>query len=171
MIIVSRNNIWSGTNYAINNYNEGQPIDLDYDDLFTTNPDEFVYWGSGPDRHMPDLDTFQTLTGQEPNGFNVEPCFADAGGGDYTLALESDLIDVGIAIPGINDGYTGSAPDIGAFEYQGCRGDFNGDGDVDGTDLAVFAAGGTDIALKALAHDFGQTDCPFRGVRPYGPEA
>ena len=29
-----------------------------------------------------------------------------------------------------------------------CKGDFDGDGDVDGSDLAVFAA------------DFGRTDCP-----------
>ena len=29
-----------------------------------------------------------------------------------------------------------------------CEGDFDGDGDVDGSDLAVFAA------------DFGKTDCP-----------
>ena len=29
------------------------------------------------------------------------------------------LIDVGLIIPGINDGYSGSAPDLGAFEYQG----------------------------------------------------
>ena len=41
----------------------------------------------------------------------------------------------------------------------GCFGDFEPDGDVDGTDLAVFAAGGTDITLEAFAHDFGKTNC------------
>ena len=116
-IIYARNNVWSGTDYALNNYNETQPIDFDYDDLYTTNPDEFVYWGNGPDRHMHDLPTFQSLTGQEPHGFNVIPGFADAASGDYTLASTSDLIDVGVVIPGINDDYVGAAPDIGAYEY------------------------------------------------------
>ena len=32
---------------------------------------------------------------------------------------------------------------------QACEGDFDGDGDVDGSDLAVFAT------------DFGRTDCPI----------
>jgi hypothetical protein len=117
-IIYARNNVWSGTDYALSNYNEAQPVDLDYDDLYTTNPAEFVYWGSGPDRHMHDLTTFQSLTGQESHGLDVEPGFANAAGGDYTLALTSDLIDAGAVIPGVNDGYDGAAPDIGAFEYQ-----------------------------------------------------
>jgi parallel beta-helix repeat protein len=118
-IIYARNNVWSGTDYALNNYNETQPIDFDYDDLYTTTPGEFVYWGSGPDRHMRDLATFQSLTGQEPHGLNVEPGFAGAGSGDYTLDPASDLIDAGVVIPGINADYAGVAPDVGAYEYQG----------------------------------------------------
>jgi hypothetical protein len=118
-MIYARNNIWSGTDYALNNYNEDQPIDFDYDDLYTTNPDEFVYWGDGSDRHMRDLPTFQALTGQELNGFNLEPGFADPVGADYTLDAASDLIDVGLLIPGINHDFVGTAPDIGAFEYEG----------------------------------------------------
>ena len=118
-MIYARNNVWAGTDYALNNYNETQPIDFDYDDLYTTNPDEFVYWGSGPDRHMHDLVTFQTLTGQETHGLDAEPGFADTATADYTLAPTSDLINGGVLIPGINDDYVGTAPDIGAFEYQG----------------------------------------------------
>ena len=116
-MIYSRNNVWAGTDYALHNYNETQPIDFDHDDLYTSNSEEFVYWGDGPDRHMHDLATFQTLTGQELHGLNVEPGFADADGGDYGLDGASELIDAGIVIPGINDAYLGSAPDIGAFEY------------------------------------------------------
>lgn len=119
-MIYARNNIWSGTDYALNNYNETQPIDFDYDDLYTTNPDRFVCWGSDSDRHMHDLSTFQSLTGQEPHGISVEPGFTDAAGSsDYTLDPGSDLIDAGVAIPGINDDYCGTAPDIGAFEHTG----------------------------------------------------
>ena len=70
--------------------------------------------------------------------------------------------------------------DIGAYEYfPVCEDDFDGDGDVDGSDLAVFAAdfGRTDCAgdcesdfdgdcdvdgsdLAVFAADFGRTDCP-----------
>lgn len=42
----------------------------------------------------------------------------DAAGGDYRLADGSDLIDAGIVLPGINAGYGGDAPDIGAFEVE-----------------------------------------------------
>ncbi len=142
-LIYARNNVWAGTDYAINNYNTSQPVDLDYDDLYTTNPDEFVYWGTGPDRHMHDLATFQSLTGQEPHGLDVEPGFADAANGDYTLDSSSDLIDAGVVIPGINDqAYQGLAPDIGAFETPACtlEGDVDGDGDVDIADVMAVAA-------------------------------
>lgn len=118
-LIYARNNIWSGTEYAINNYNETEPIDLDYDNLYTTRTDEFVYWGNESNRHMRDLLTFQTLTGQEMHGLNEVSGFFDAGNGDYTLTETSPLINQGLHIPGINDGYLGSAPDIGAFEYEG----------------------------------------------------
>ncbi len=40
-----------------------------------------------------------------------------------------------------------------------CEGDFDKDGDVDGSDLAVFAAGGTSITLEEFAANFGRTDC------------
>jgi len=41
-----------------------------------------------------------------------------------------------------------------------CEGDFDQDGDVDGSDLAAFAAGGTTITLEEFATDFGKTNCP-----------
>lgn len=153
--IVVRNNIWSGTLYALNNYNETQPVDFDYDDLYTTDHDEFVYWGSGPDRHMHDLLTFQTLTGQELHGLNVVPGFADPDSGDYRLDPESKLIDAGVVLAGINDDYFGAAPDIGAFEFA-CSADADGDGDVDGKDLAVFAAAYSEDCLKGFTEAFGK---------------
>lgn len=41
-----------------------------------------------------------------------------------------------------------------------CLGDFDTDGDVDGYDLAFFAAGGGSITLEEFAQDFGKTNCP-----------
>jgi hypothetical protein len=118
-MITARNNIWSGTDYAISNANPDQPIDLDYDDLYTTQPGELAWWSNLDDRHLNTLFELQTATGQELHGLNALPGFSDAASGDYTLAETSELIDAGLVIPGINDDYMGSAPDIGAFEYEG----------------------------------------------------
>ncbi len=41
-----------------------------------------------------------------------------------------------------------------------CKGDLDGDGDVDGSDLALFAADSAGITLKQFAEEFGRTDCP-----------
>jgi hypothetical protein len=120
--IYARNNVWSGTEYALSNANPTQPLDLDYDDLYTTLAGELVWWDGLPDRHLNTLAEFQAATGQELHGLNVEPGFADAQNGDYSLAPGSDLIDAGVVIPGVNDrgatAYTGPAPDIGAFEWE-----------------------------------------------------
>jgi hypothetical protein len=113
-LIYARNNIWAGTDYAINNYNTGQPIDLDYDDLWNDGANDLVRWDG---TRYATLGAFSAVTGQETHGVNVDPGFADAAAGDYTLAAGSDLIDAGLHIPGINDGYEGAAPDIGAYEF------------------------------------------------------
>jgi Right handed beta helix region len=49
----------------------------------------------------------------------ANPQFANAAGADFHLQAGSPAIDAGAVIPGITDGYVGSAPDIGAFEYGG----------------------------------------------------
>jgi hypothetical protein len=113
-LIYARNNIWAGTRYAINNSNAGQLIDLDYDGVWNDGANDLVRWSGAS---YATLGAFTAVTGQEPHGLNVAPGFADAAGGDYTLDDSSDLIDVGLPIPGINDGYEGAAPDVGAFEF------------------------------------------------------
>jgi parallel beta-helix repeat protein len=113
-IIYARNNIWSGTDYAVENYNTGQPIDLDYDDLWNDNGGDLVRWNS---TRYATLAAFTAATGQEPHGLSVEPAFVAATNGDYALDPGSDLIDAGVVIPGINDDYVGAAPDVGAYEY------------------------------------------------------
>jgi hypothetical protein len=122
--IYARNNIWAGTDYALNNYNTGQPVDLDYDDLWNGNSGDgstelaasLVRWDGV---NYATLAAFSAATGQEAHGLSIQPGFAGAAGGDYALDPASDLIDAGVVIPGINDDYVGDAPDIGAFEYQG----------------------------------------------------
>jgi hypothetical protein len=118
--IVSRNNIWAGTRYALANYSRGQSLDFDYDALFSTADDRFARWEALPDGASANLADFQTQTGQEVNGLNVDPGFANVASGDYGLASDSPLVDAGVVVPGINDvgdyAYAGSAPDIGAHE-------------------------------------------------------
>jgi len=115
--INARNNIWAGTDYALSNANPNQPLDLDYDNLYTTTPGELAWWAGLSDRHLNTLAELQSATGQETHGFNLLPGFTNPVAGDYTLADGSGLIDVGLLIPGINDDFNGTAPDIGAFEF------------------------------------------------------
>jgi len=116
-MIYARNNVWAGTNYALSNANPNQPLDLDYDNLYTTLPGELAWWSNLADRHLNTLAELRTATGQELHGLSVEPGFAHAAGGNYTLDIDSNLIDKGLLIPGINHDYTGVAPDVGAFEF------------------------------------------------------
>jgi parallel beta-helix repeat protein/predicted outer membrane repeat protein len=121
---------------------------------------------------------------------DADPFFVDPTGGDYHLQFGSPCIDVGTntsvpsqdkdGIPRPLDGdNSGEAVcDMGAYEYS-CVGDFDGDGDVDDSDLTIFAAdfGHTDCGgdcegdfnddgdvdgsdLAIFANDFGRTDCP-----------
>jgi parallel beta-helix repeat protein len=115
-LVYARNNIWAGTDYAIDNYNTSQPVDLDYDNLWNDNSGDLVRWDSA---RYATLGEFTAGTGQEPHGLSVEPSFVDPASGDYSLAFDSGLVDMGVLIPGINDGFTGFGPDIGAYEYEG----------------------------------------------------
>ncbi len=47
----------------------------------------------------------------------VNPLLTNPVNGEFTPLIGSPAIDTGIIIPGITDGYNGSAPDIGAFEF------------------------------------------------------
>ena len=108
----SRNNAMAATQYALYKVN---PVLLDWnwDDLYTTDPSRFVSWQGTRYRALSEL---QAATGQELQGLAVDPGFRNLAGGDLTLSTGSALIDRGVLIPGINEGFSGQAPDIGAFE-------------------------------------------------------
>ena len=48
---------------------------------------------------------------------NTPPQFVNVAAKDFRLQSTSPAINAGIVIPGITDGYIGSAPDCGAYEY------------------------------------------------------
>jgi hypothetical protein len=115
--LTARNNIWAATEYALYNANPTQPLDLDYDNLYTTLPGELAWWSDLSDRHLNTLAELRTATGQEMHGFNLTPGFNNAASGDYSLSATSQMLDKGLVIPGINDGYKSAAPDLGALEF------------------------------------------------------
>lgn len=114
--VMARNNIWAGTRYAIaNNLDPLPPLDMDYDDLWGPNANDLVYWQGLSNRHLAFGSLF-AATGQENHGFNVAPGFVAPDTADFTLSSSSQLIDRGCRIPGINDGFAGAGPDVGAIE-------------------------------------------------------
>lgn len=52
----------------------------------------------------------------DKNSIMAEPLFEDKSKPDFRLKKESPCIDAGTPIPNITDGFTGKAPDIGAWE-------------------------------------------------------
>ena len=127
--IFGRNNIWYGRERAISKVSEsGFPVDIDYDNLHNDEYNQLIYW-EGEEYAKEELAHFQTVSGQETNGIAENPEFnapsdPNRHDRDFTLAQTSELIDAGVAIPGINDDHEGLAPDIGAFEfYDECPND------------------------------------------------
>jgi hypothetical protein len=114
--IMSRNNIFRSKSYVITDYGNvvNFDADLDYDNLDTTHSSYFVKW-ENIDYSI--LSEFQVATSQEPSGFSVASKFVDISQGDFRLMSDSPLINSGVILPGINDDFEGSAPDIGAYEY------------------------------------------------------
>ncbi len=109
-----RNNIFQGNGYAIEETQVGSTgHDWNYDNWNTTRGTYHFKWENV------DYATVAQLcraTGLECNSHEEVPGLANPGGGDLSLLPNSPNIDRGIVIPGINDIYSGAAPDIGAFE-------------------------------------------------------
>lgn len=84
----------------------------DYNNFYTTNPSLYVKW----ENVRLDQAGFRAL-GFQLHGVSAPPSFRDPGGDDFRPTASDPGIDQALYLPGINDGYTGNAPDIGAFEY------------------------------------------------------
>ena len=111
--IISRNNIYAGTDYALQSSSSRNPVDFDYDDLYTSANGRLIDWSGS---RYASVSAFSQATGQETHGRNDIPGFSNAAGNDFTLASTSQLIDKGVVIPGINDDYRANGPDIGCYE-------------------------------------------------------
>ena len=124
-LIFSRNNVWVGTAYVIENYNALQPVDFDYDNLWRETSGSLVRWDNV---NYASLAAFTAAVGHEVHGKSANPGFCDPANGDYALKPDSQLIDAGVVIPGINDTrFSGSYPDMGAYEFGATCPDCSGD--------------------------------------------
>lgn len=66
---------------------------------------------------LKDITFAKAVVGNNYSG--TVPMFTDTLNHDFRLREGSPCIDAGKGIPGITDGFKGSAPDIGAYEYGG----------------------------------------------------
>lgn len=67
------------------------------------------------------------------------------------------IVDVEGFISGV---LIGGFRKIYTSDVEGCEGDFDGDGDVDGRDVTVLANHPAEIEVGLFAGNFGRTDCP-----------
>jgi hypothetical protein len=122
-----------------------------YDPYPNYNPDP-SYWTS--DRYSSDVRNNLEL------GTAATSQLVDPANRDFRLKASAPAIDAGVVLPGINDGYIGAAPDLGAYEYGGpsWRPGVNGwaiDAPVvtnPATNVASFSA-----TLKSSVHPLGLT--------------
>jgi len=119
---IFRNNIWCGKaggfldwEYTIS------PVDWDYDDLYMESG-SFIQFGNRTDPSLNvyynDLAEAFSGLGWLQHGISTVPQFTNAVSGDYSLQLASLCRNGGVVLPGVNEDYKGSAPDMGAVEYQ-----------------------------------------------------
>lgn len=56
--------------------------------------------------------------GLEAHGIGADPKSVDPAAEDYNLQPGSPCVDKGLHIPGMNDGFAGKDPDLGAHKWR-----------------------------------------------------
>jgi len=110
-----RDNIFQSAGYSIYQVPKGAlGIDADYNNWYSSMDEPHFKWQNV---NYYSIAAFCTLTGLECHGRDDLPGLSNPTAGDFTLSPLSPNIDRGIPIPGIDVGFVGDAPDLGAFEY------------------------------------------------------
>jgi len=127
-----RNNLLVGSKgpYAVELTCPIEESDWDYDAYVGGPFSAFAYWNRVKYASLAD---FRAGTGQEAHGMALpwsEGVFASrigipddlatqypVGANDLRLGPRSPVIDKGMMLPSVNDGYAGAAPDLGAIEF------------------------------------------------------
>jgi hypothetical protein len=113
-----RNNILGSNGAACVSDDAGESAtgnDFNYDLLYA-NYGALFRWKN---TNYSTLAALRSGTGFELNGRAGDPLFVSPATGDWTLQAGSPAVDAGLRLPGLNDRYTGAAPDIGAHERGG----------------------------------------------------
>ena len=79
---------------------------------FKTLPEFSAATGQDTHSKLVDFDVFRKVT---PPGPNPQTLYKPADF-DFRLRAGSAAIDAGVRLPGVNDGFEGRAPDLGALE-------------------------------------------------------
>jgi hypothetical protein len=127
---ISRNNLWvsiqGGQIWGFDNFTKDWRADLDVDGFdwgSASNP--FTYGGVV----YQDLPSFIAASGLETHGIRIShsTCFETFDVPNpppstvppqvMTLTASCNAVDGGVALPNVDDVFTGAAPDLGAFEY------------------------------------------------------
>ncbi len=112
---VFRNNIFQGNGSGVNEMAVGSTgMDWNNDNWYVTGTAPFFKWENVIRASTAAL---CSATGLECTGYGTPPGLVNPAAGDFTLSPSSPNIDRGVIIPGIDDDYSGSAPDVGAFEF------------------------------------------------------
>jgi hypothetical protein len=88
---------------------------MDYDDLWKSGSDYLCRWDGLGNSRLATLADYRAATDQEAHGLSQDPGLGAPATADFTPVPSSPLIDRGLHLPGINDGYHGLGPDIGAI--------------------------------------------------------
>jgi len=118
--LVSRNNVLIAYRYPIYRGRDGQ--DWDYDVLLTTDNTKVADEWNGSTSYL-SVSAFNAGTGQEAHGVATNPGIRSDG----SILSGSSAINAGVALSGWNGTgtawpYSGGAPDIGAYEFNGSGG-------------------------------------------------
>ena len=89
-------------------------LDIDYDNLWRHSGGILAEVIGAVYQNLSDMQK----SGYEPYGVSENPQYTNPAQGDFSLPAGSALIDAGVILPGINDNYNGSAPDIGVNEFS-----------------------------------------------------
>lgn len=113
---VMRNNIFQSAGYSIYEVRTGSTgHDWNNDNFYTTRTADANHF-RWENVLYDSTAKLCAASGLECTGYETAPGLTNPSGGDFTLQSSSPNIDKGVAIPGINDQFSGTAPDVGAFE-------------------------------------------------------
>jgi hypothetical protein len=114
---VMRNNIFQSTGYTFAEKPTGSAgNDWNNNNWYTTRSAGLAHF-LWENRGYNTIAQLCAATHLECKGYEDVPGFANLQRGNFTLSFFSPNIDRGALIPGINDIFTGNAPDVGAYEF------------------------------------------------------